>query len=231
MPFTPPQNQIPDAWLEANGKALHERFLPFLTDYQNGKITAAELCATYILLFVKAWKGKKWQNGPRIDENTTIEKSSVMMIFQTQKIRGVSERAQRALIQWHKKSYRLQLHFHTPTAEDVLQIQAQGERVVTLFVEAQEMCQKQFGRDPMTFILHDLEHADEFFHDTKLYHEQKKFYAETYQKLKTGFFDEALKNTNFKNEFEYVIADMNSHPEHLRVTLDFLLKAHTENPL
>lgn len=243
MVFTPPQNQIPEDWLVKNSRGVFERMLPLLDLHDKQQISSAELCAAFILIFTVLWRGPLWHNGLQQQVWPLKNKSqlsirqlqlplpgslpqnfSVMDLFASTKLRGISERAQRALMAWHNGDYPLELFFHTPPAIELLQKQANGQRVVTLFVKAEELAQKNLGRDPMTFVLHDLEHADEFFHDQDLFSEQKKFYLEIYQRLKKGDFAPCLPDKKFRQEFDYVIADMNSHPEHLRATLDFLLR-------
>ncbi len=243
MAFTPPKNQIPNEWLILNARQLHARLLPWLDAHNDKKISAATLTAIYILIFLVSWKEKKFLNGKRDCAAETLLNASptlaelnlnnvtaavnalpVIEIFAHFRLRGIMERAQRALIKWQAGAYPIELFFHAPSAGELLVLQAQGRRVVTLFVGRHELVQKQHGRDPMTFVLHDLEHADEFFSDPKLFCEQKEFYRDVKSKLDAGVYEEALKDETFKSEFEYVIADMNSHPDHLKATLEFLVR-------
>ena len=240
MVFTPPRDQIPDDWLSCYGSKIHDQFLPIMERYNSGTITAAELCGAYILLYLMQWKKKFWRNGifkkPMLASASTLtlselgiveyatlnDKQQVMTIFSTCHLRGVTKTAQQALVEWHNGNYPIDLHFNVPSALDLLKLQAEGRRVVSLFVGRDQMCQKQLFRDPMTFVLHDLEHASEFFFDQGLFKDQRKFYASIYEKYLRGYYNEALCDEYFRAEFEYVIADMNSHPEHLNATLNFL---------
>lgn len=243
MVFTPPKMQIPDAWLQLHGADVYQRLVPWLALFEQHKISAAEFSAIYLLFYTTMWRGALWHNGHRIRDELTMTKSKVLLsdlklhtqpentenmtvmefLFNTQ-LRGVSVRAQRALLQWHAGIYPMQLCFIPPSPSELLAIQARGERVVTLFVTLERMTRRNFSRDPLTFLIHDLEHADEFFYDRESFLEQKMFYAELHQKRHEGYFDVALQDAKFKREFDYVISDMNSHPAHLRATLDFLLR-------
>ena len=246
MAFTAPKHQIPDDWLTRHGPELHARFVPWLAAFQQNNLTGVELSAIYLLLYTTAWRGPLWHNGLKYQDSLGTQKSAVMIgdlqlqhvpsavtqltvmeVVSCTRLRGVSARAQRALLGWHAGTYSVRLSFEVPEALELLQLQARGERVVTLFVTPDKMAQKNLERDPLTFLLHDLEHADEFFHDPLRFHEQKLFYAELHQKFGEGQFSEALQDEKFKHEFDYVISDMNSHPAHLRATLAFLLRDHT----
>ncbi len=71
-------------------------------------------------------------------------------------------------------------------------------------------------RDHLSFIMHDLIHADHFFHDNQMGKGQVGFYRQMRSWIKAQHFHQLLlENADFKSSFEYLISDMNAHCVHL----------------
>lgn len=142
----------------------------------------------------------------------------------TVRIKPLPESALRSLFFLGQKNYPLLITASEPTPFELLEIQIKGHRVITFDDRPQLWPQKLYGeRDPLSFIIHDLIHADHFFKDTKQHQGQIGFYKFV-DKIKND--DHLLKlfeNDNFKKGFEYIISDMNAHPVHLFQTLKALL--------
>ena len=115
-----------------------------------------------------------------------------------------------------------------PTAKELLKIQCFGERVITFNSDYQNWPHLKYGeRDVLSFWLHDLIHAEHFFHQPELMTMQIGFYRYVNNSLKTDIFNEAFeKSQSFKTAFDYLIADMNSHPLHLLKTYRALIDIH-----
>ena len=119
----------------------------------------------------------------------------------------------------------------TPTPYELLKIQARGQRVITFeenFYLWKELIYEH--RDVLSFWLHDLVHAAEFFQND----EQKKLQIYFYrwiEELSTNSSREMclthfLSIDHHRTKFEYLISDMNSHPLHLIKTFRAILDEH-----
>lgn len=107
-----------------------------------------------------------------------------------------------------------------PSPLEVLKMQAQGKRCVTLFSSEKDLSALVDGkRDGFEFLLHDLSHAAKFFL-SPAYQEQIHFFKRVDQLWEEGLFKEiAQSNPLAMAKLEYVMSDMNSHPTHLQWTL------------
>ncbi|MGZ3782793.1 MAG: hypothetical protein ACXVCY_19275 [Pseudobdellovibrionaceae bacterium] len=131
----------------------------------------------------------------------------------------------KSLCAWRSGRYSLNLLTYVPTPEEVLLMQTQGQRCVSMLIEPEQI--RTFvdeGRDVLGFIVHDLIHADHFFADQEKARAQIQFC----QKLLTvlNFFEiqQMLdRDAIFKSEFHYLMSDMNSVPLHLLKTLKAIL--------
>ena len=107
---------------------------------------------------------------------------------------------------------------------DLLKIQISGRRVVALNERVDEWAGSLYaGRDYLGFILHDLIHADHFFSSSVYRAGQLGFYKFALAIFGLSSVQELLGDLRFKDGFEYIISDMNSHPLHLFQTLHSLL--------
>lgn len=142
--------------------------------------------------------------------------STILDILEWFQLKGVAQDAQDGLIGWLKGIYPLDLLFTIPTPEQMLIHQCQGRRYVTLRRE-EHLLFSPIGRHSGTleFLLHDLEHAQKFFGNPQLNKGQMAFFCELKAALDFGFFDLLRKDSQFSTEFDYLMADMNSHPVHL----------------
>lgn len=140
---------------------------------------------------------------------------------------------QSQLVHWSLNLRPYCLSYVIPSPYTVLTQQAEGKRVLTAFIQLDELCQLHnsqlyymstlgdpFGagdnamiyKDAMEFIIHDLKHMEHFMHkDT--YNEQIGFFASMSQlndrkKLKKYFIETLGYDLKLWNELEYVIADM-----------------------
>lgn len=107
---------------------------------------------------------------------------------------------------------------------DLLKIQISGRRVVALNERVQDWAGSLYaGRDYLGFILHDLIHADHFFSSSVYRAGQLGFYKFALEIFSLSSVQKLLEDSKFKEGFEYIISDMNSHPLHLFQTLHSLL--------
>jgi hypothetical protein len=156
----------------------------------------------------------------------------LMNILMSHTLRGMPESINRVLVPWHLKTIELDLMFHIPSPMEVLKAQMEGARCVTMATKLNQLNHYLIeSRDPLGFLVHDLEHADQFFLSP-----YRIGQIEFYQKISKvlTLIEENFNDQIFKEEFDYVISDMNSHPEHLKQYLkakmiSFNLR-HNKNP-
>lgn len=239
-----PHHQIPFDWLAQNTPSLYLQYDIWLKKFHAQTLSPAELVAVYLLLFIRKWKGRLWYGGKsllakdlRVPLSTLmlrdvlgelpsdLENCSVIEFFSSHLLRSFPVRAQRAVFWWLMGQYPLLLCEQIPSAYEMLKLQSQGKRVIWLPQTPEQFRHYFHGKDPLQFVIHDLKHADEFFADTPCYTEQVLFYQRVLRLFEEGVFDLLIDaDPLFKEEFEYVIADMNSHPQHLKMTLNAIVR-------
>lgn len=206
------------------------KLTPFQDLLSSSKISEAEFVACYILIFLSyrfpgSWlgskigrrkiQGKAWRDLPfnfepniqrRLDEAQTLQD-----IFENYSLKSTPQAVNRAIVKWSDQNYKLELMFRIPKPNEVLVQQKQGRRCVTALVD-QRISKYILGeRDALSFTMHDLIHADHFYHNNLCYEGQLGFYGLLDKTI--SYFD--LSNGPFSHEFEYVIADMNAYAVHL----------------
>ncbi len=139
--------------------------------------------------------------------------------------RSIPLSANRALACWAIGRYPLLLREDVPTSEEVLLMQSQGTRCLSLLTDLQLL--QNFieeGRDAWGFLIHDLIHADHFFYDPERAQAQILFS----QKLLKIYYQPQIQmmlvnDPIFKKEFSYLMSDMNTVPLHLLKTFKAIL--------
>jgi hypothetical protein len=119
--------------------------------------------------------------------------------------------------------------FRIPRPAEVLNQQKRGRRCVTVILEAAKANKFILGeRDSLGFTMHDLIHADHFYHNNQCFQGQLGFYGFLDFCMSQNHFEELLKIPAFEAEFEYLIADMNAYAIHLmKCFKSALLHYHT----
>jgi hypothetical protein len=139
--------------------------------------------------------------------------------------RSIPFSVQKSLSAWQCGFYPLNLLTYLPSADDVLAMQAQGQRCVSMLLKPEEIHSfVEEGRDVLGFIVHDLIHADHFFHDPARAQAQIDFCQKLLEVLKLPAIQHMLFIDDvFRKEFHYLMSDMNSVPLHLLKTLKAVL--------
>lgn len=147
-------------------------------------------------------------------------------------IKALPETALRALTCLTNQKYPIEIIQYVPTPEELLRFQLEEKRVLS-FNEAYDTWPTTLyhGRDFLSFMIHDLIHADHFFANASNRAGQLGFYRCVQMILKQDALQTLLLSPSFKEAFEYIISDMNSHPVHLFKTLHARLQHATENEL
>lgn len=139
--------------------------------------------------------------------------------------RSIPLSAAKSLCAWRSKRYALRLLTFVPSPEEVLLMQTQGQRCISMLIEPEQMQSfVEEGRDVLGFIIHDLIHADHFFSDAEKARAQIQFCQKLVMVLDLPEIKKMLQlDSVFKSEFHYLMSDMNSVPLHLLKTLKAIL--------
>ncbi|CAF0874690.1 unnamed protein product [Brachionus calyciflorus] len=135
-------------------------------------------------------------------------------------LHSVPHSARYTLVKWYsnKNNFNLKLFINQiPTSLEVLEMQAQSQRCVSLIADRID-CLVLNERDPLSFLLHDLVHAYKMFSNEYILKGQIGFYKSILKLVNIFKSDLNLmcgKDDKFKEEFDYLISDMNSHSKHL----------------
>lgn len=218
---------------------IQNRMGPLTEILHQGRISAAEFTGLYLLTvlahrFPGTWPGSR-RNSPLVEDHSlTFDISSIKRswepnvqkrlegletlgdVFNHFAFKSTPLTVNRSILNWSRRHYGLELMFRIPTPEEVLDQQKQGRRCVTVILEKERASKFILGeRDALGFTMHDLIHADHFYHNNHCYQGQLGFYGFLDHCLKQGHFAELLENPKFESEFEYLIADMNAYAIHL----------------
>jgi hypothetical protein len=137
--------------------------------------------------------------------------------------------AANALYHFYLGHYPIEILCYEPEPLELLKYQIQGKRILTFNPHIEEWPQLKYGdRDPLSFWLHDLIHAEHFFSDPQNRQGQIGFYRLIHEILNYKILDTILVNNEFNKAFSYLMSDMNAHPLHLIKTLRAYLKIHSE---
>ncbi len=233
---------VSEAHLQSEAPLITAKLTPFLEYRDQGKISEAEFAAIYLVLYLSTrtpfhWLGSR-QSAPvtlthqlpitmvelkdlglKFEDSVTKKLSPTLTIgelYQYYAFKSTPRSVNRSILEWSNNSYPLVLMNRIPTPLEVLDQQRQSKRCVTALLKEAQLSKYILGeRDPMSFTMHDLIHADHFFHDNNCYQGQMGFYRALWKASSEKVFDQILENDAFKNEFEYVISDMNAYCVHL----------------
>lgn len=198
-----------------------------------------EFCTLYILTFLRIRHSRNWlqqksyfstENNERkmltflpeefhlsVWEKNKLFGVSFRILFQCFNLKGIPLAVNRTMLNWDLGLYRIFLLNYIPLPRELLRLQVQKARCVTLLLEKDEINELVLSsRDPLSFVLHDLHHADQFFSQEKSLQGQLGFYF-----LLNKIYDfSAIKkmlttDSQFRREFEYISSDMNAYVVHL----------------
>jgi len=193
----------------------------------------------YILLYLRIkhptnWLQMKAQNAPRsrgiplIDiipesfELNAWERDKLNNIcghdlFAQFTLKSIPASINRTMINWYQGQWNIIRLEHIPTSRELLKMQVGNARCITTMVEDDQIDKLILDvRDPLSFVLHDLMHADQFFNQPHSIPGQLGFYQCVYSLYQKPELKKLLKHDDqFKREFEYVASDMNAYVIHL----------------
>jgi hypothetical protein len=187
-------------------QSLHQQWI-------TKSISAPDLVAQFLFSGLQHLRPTTWK-GSRLKPGLPTTALETLEVFS---LRGIPLSAQKALVQWSRGLYPLKLFLGVPTTEEVLSLQNSGIRCVTVVLDEESLSQYVLNeRDPLSFTLHDLIHADHFFHDPRQTRVQIGFSRWLTEMWKEPELRNILnRSPEFLAQFEYACADMNSHGAHL----------------
>lgn len=223
---------VEEAQLRSEAPHIEARMAPFHDLHSRQKITDYELAALFVIQVLAIRDPRKWLGAKRsplnlhhslnlsfadFDFESNIKKRlqglALGDVFNNFALKSTPEAVNRALLCWSGGSYPLELMFRIPSALEVLEQQKNGRRCVTVLSSATRAGKYIMGeRDTLSFTMHDLIHADHFYHHNECYNGQLALYG--FLDYCKDDFTELLKNPEFEREFEYLIADMNAYAIH-----------------
>lgn len=220
-------------------------------EFQQGKMTKGDIVAVHLLLLHELFPTPHWLIWNPRRQHTTgpldsmiypkqlefwkthplLEKIpdtfSLGQIINHSNFKKETLRAILGLVHIFNRPNTVQILDYIPTPMQVLEMQSNGYRCVTL-LRTQNWFQHQFDhkRNLRDFIIHDLEHIWQMFEIPTLTKSQIQFSKKLFELTQLGHFDSILAHSDFKPEFDYIISDMNTHPSHTFATLKALLIRH-----
>lgn len=150
-------------------------------------------------------------------EKNKLNSISGIELFTLFNLRGIPKSIHRAMVNWYEGKWKIEMLHIIPSAKQLLFMQVRNCRVLTLINDENRLTSHILGsRDPLSFALHDLMHADQFFNNIYSQKGQLGFY-----KWVAGQYDNKLlqkkliEDKKFSVEFDYVVSDMNAYVIHL----------------
>ncbi len=145
------------------------------------------------------------------------------------RFRGIPDSARLSLLQWVRNDYPLQLLGYIPNVDEVFAMQLLGKRCVTFFMQADELLLDHHGRDALSFVVHDLIHAHEFYENRQRTKQQIGFYLWLQSISSIDALQYLIHSSKeFKEYWDYLRSDMNSYCGHLLKTLEATLTIHSK---
>ncbi len=136
-------------------------------------------------------------------------------IFERYQFFGVTGNVPATLAAWLGMAWPLTLCEHIPNSREVLRMQVEGTRPVTVLSSWPRMLNPVLTKpNAFAFMVHDLEHAWKFYHDPEMFRQQREFFRLLLTAESKGCFDAYLCDAVFSAKFDYLISDMNTHPLH-----------------
>jgi hypothetical protein len=198
--------------------------------WRAGELDSAVFAAAYFLTWQIAVHGHKFASRKRKGDlrpdaakcvavlETKGEEGLRVQLFdwlQRYQYLGVSGNIPIALVQWLRNAWPLILREDIPRARDLLHWQACGTRAVTVITAYPRLRESVLNKpNAFAFFLHDLEHAYKFFYSPALHAGQRAFFAGLEAVFDDGILVPYFDDAEFVAKFDYLMSDMNTHPEH-----------------
>ena len=150
-------------------------------------------------------------------EKEKLKDVTTFTLFSSYNLKGIPDSINRTMVNWYLGFWKIKMLEYIPSSRKLLRLQVENTRCITLITDPDALTSLVLEtRDPLSFVLHDLMHADHFFSHSESLKGQLGFYH-----LLNSIYDQPqLKKVlsddqQFKKEFEYVASDMNAYVIHL----------------
>lgn len=230
---------VSEEFLQQEAPVIENKMKSIADQFQSGTVSSAEFTAIYIILVLSFRNPGTWLGAKRLEAVTPAHNlpyalenllnhfepniqrrlagfKTIGEVFQYFAFKATPLSVNRSILGWSNGDYGLELMFRIPQPAEVLKQQKHGRRCVTVIHDKNRASKLILGeRDALGFCMHDLIHADHFYHHNLTYQGQLGFYGFLDHCMNQNHFDDLLKIEKFESEFEYLIADMNAYAIHL----------------
>ena len=171
-----------------------------------------------IIVMNEKLKSKEIQSLPILLQSLFPKKEKCVTIFDyllSKRFIKLPGELKDCLVNWALGLYPIQLVHKVLLPIEVLTLQANGKRIVTLSYPDSLSGDLLLGnRDAFEFVLHDISHAHTFFHSHYDPRGQISFFE--FLKNHIRLLIPYRRDEVFQKKLDYLLSDMNSHPEHLK---------------
>jgi hypothetical protein len=204
---------LPPQQLKEEALYLKSNLVLLYNDFKMSLKNDIQIAWEFFFLFYSNRNKNKLFNTKSIKINY---KESLLDFLQNIRLYRIPDSIRLTFINWIKKQWNIKLLDYSPTAREMLEFQSKGIRIITIDWNcALEGRLVTGNRDAFEHFLHDLEHCYKFFNDEVQYKKQVQYFAFLKQ-----FYPEIenllINFPDFKEKWNYLISDMNTHEEHLK---------------
>lgn len=133
----------------------------------------------------------------------------------TMRLKGLRQNAQLALLAFWQDAWPLIGRWDYPTPEELLAIQAEGYRVISILKDRPYSEMITPDKNNLEFTIHDLEHAAKYFEDPKASALQREQFKRLLRLKTEPLIQELIQqDLQFLKDWHYLISDMNTAPAH-----------------
>lgn len=219
---------------------LHrETLLSSISKLQSTQLSPFEFCTLYVILFLRLKHPKNWLQrkshlitpsfSRKIEdlipsefalnewEKNKLSGVTFDDLFLNFNLKGIPLATNTTMLKWSQDLWPICLLHHIPSPRELLKMQANGSRCITLIVNPDEITKMVLqSRDPLSFVIHDLDHANNFFSNANTHLGQIGFLQLVDAIYDLPELNKNLKeNSHFKEEINYVASDMNAYVIHM----------------
>jgi hypothetical protein len=212
--------------------------------YQKEELSGPETVGLFWLTYSSIWPIKNWfQYHPQINSNHNDQPQSLRLkddpflgqidglaklptdltlyqFFKASHFKGIKSTAAKALGMWFEGKINLKIYNRPLEPLEILELQSNGTRCVSLFYHSPWLDHIfDHQRNAYKFLIHDLEHAWQMFHNPQLCREQIRWSQRLMKSYINGTFDFMFEDPELLKDFNYIISDMNTHPLHIEQCL------------
>jgi len=205
--------------------------IPILAEqWRERRFTDAEFATLYFLYWQIHKHGirfaaRKSRHYSKLDVQSIVDVSTMLspthrtellvQMMERYHYLGVIPAVSITLAEWLMGHWPLQLCDYIPTPEQVLALQVDGIRPVTVLAEYPRLLQPVLAKhNAFEFMLHDLEHAYKFYHDSDSHHEQRALFTLLQFISDLGMFSPYSEDPQYAHKLDYLLSDMNTRAGH-----------------